>query len=104
MKKEHYTAITEFEVIAPTMDEEKVGDTFKLSNIGEFRSEDGKIMHSLISLIDHPAHYRVSKIIMHGKKYFIPADREKNYAPKHHPDTYKYIVQKDTYNHLTQSK
>ncbi len=94
MKKDRYTAITEFEVIAPTNDLEFIGEKLKLSNFGEFCPDNGLRGYSLLSLLDHPSHYRVSKMTMKGKSYIVPADREKDYAPKFHPETYKYIIAK----------
>lgn len=94
MKKEHYTAITEFEVIAPRNDVEKVGDKITLSGNGYYLSEDNRRQYSLLSLIDHPLHFRVSKIIMQGVTFEIPADREQNYSPKFHPETMKYYLGK----------
>lgn len=90
MRKDIYTAITEFEVIAPTNDMEKVGDKFELTVFGEFSSENGKQIYALIYLLDHPLHYRVNKIVMRGVSYIVPSDREFNYATKHHSVNFKY--------------
>lgn len=92
MKQEHYTTITEFEVIAPTNDIEKVGWLLKLSAFGEYCPDNSLCGYSLLHLLDHPLHYRVSKIMMKGKVYEIPADRKKNYAPAYHPETMKYYL------------
>lgn len=91
-KKDHYTAILEFEVIAPTNDMETVGEILELSNFGEYCPEKSMRGYQLLFLLDHPDHYRINKIIMQGKRYIIPSDREKNWHPKSHPDHYKYIV------------
>jgi hypothetical protein len=89
MKNQHYTTILEFEVIAPTCDIEVVGEKLTLSEFGEYCPDNSLRGYSLLSLLDHPLHYRVSKIVMKGVKYIIPIDREKNYIPKFHPDTMK---------------
>lgn len=80
MKKGNTTLITEFEVIAPTNDMEVVGEKLALSKFGEYCPDNSLRGYSLLSLLDHPDHYRVSKITMKGKSYIIPADRVKNYA------------------------
>ena len=92
MKKENYTAILEFEITNITCGSEKVGEKLSLSEFGEYCPKKGLRGYSLLFLLDHPAHYRVSKIVMKGKNYIIPADRDKNYYPLTHPDLAKYIV------------
>lgn len=90
--KKNYTAITEFEVIAPTNDLETVGEILKLSSFGEYCPDNSMRGYQLLHLLDHPLHYRVSKITMKGKSYIIPADREKNYSPKVWPESMKYYL------------
>ena len=91
MQKRWYTAITEFEVIAPINDIEIVGEKIALSTTGDFTPENNPCRwYSLLHLLDHPLHYHVSKVIMQGRCYVIPVDREKNFSPKFHPDTMKY--------------
>lgn len=92
MKKKHYTAITEFEVIAPTNDMETIGEKLKLSMFGEYCPDNSLRGYSLLHLLDHPLHYRVSKITMQGISYIIPADRKKNYSPLHYPEMVKYYL------------
>lgn len=89
IKDEHYTAITEFEVIAPVCDEESIGDKLTLHE-GTYYSKNFRRSCSLLFLIEHPLHYRASKMIMCGKGYDIPSGRELNYAPSIHPETLKY--------------
>ena len=92
MRKDRYTAIIEFEVIAPTNDMEKVGEKLNLSMFGEFCPDNSLRGYSLLYLIDHPKHYRISKITMQGKTYVIPIDRKQNYAPTFHEEDAKYIL------------
>lgn len=97
MKKEHHTTIAEFEVIAPVHDAETVGEKLKLSAFGEYCPDNSLRGYSLLHLLDHPLHYRVTKIIMQGKTYQIPSDREKNWYPKIHPD-HKRFYKGDCYD------
>lgn len=90
MKKDRYTAITEFEVIAPINDFETIGEKLSLSSFGEYCPDNSMRGYPLLHLLDHPLHYRVSKVTMKGISYVIPLGREQNYAPKFHPDTMKY--------------
>lgn len=91
MKQENLTTIVEFEVIAPTNDLETVGEKIVLSEFGEYCPEGGSLRgYSLLVLLDHSLHYRVSKIMMQGKTYIIPEDRKKNYKTGFHPETMKY--------------
>jgi hypothetical protein len=92
MKKDRYTAILEFEVIAPTNEMETIGEKLKLSAFGEYCPDASMRGYSLLHLLDHPLHYRVSLIEMKGIKYEIPAEREKNYSPSYHPETIKYSL------------
>lgn len=78
MKKDRYTAITEFEVISPTNDIETVGEKLELSMFGEYCPDASLRGYSLLFLLDHPSHYRVSKVIIQGVSYVIPKDREKD--------------------------
>lgn len=94
MKQENHTAITEFEVIAPTNDIEVVGWKLKLSAFGEYCPDNSLCGYSLLHLLDHPKHYRVTKIMMKGKVYNVPADRKQNMAPTYHPETMKYYLGK----------
>lgn len=80
MKKKYYTGIIEFEVIKPTNDMETIGEKLKLSQFGEYCPDNSLRGYGLLHLLDNPLFYRVSKIIMQGRVYIIPADREKNYA------------------------
>lgn len=82
MKKENHTAILEFEVVNPTDELETVGEKLSLSPYGEYCPERSLRGYALLFLLDHPDHYRVSKIIMRGLIYIIPEGREKNYALK----------------------
>lgn len=88
IKKEYTSAILEFEVIWPTNDQDMIGEKLPLSVFGEY----GPRGYTLLYLLDHPAHYRVSRVLMRGIKYEIPIDREKNWRPKQHPELNKYIV------------
>lgn len=90
--KKHETNIIEFTVIAPTNDLERIGEKIELTNFGEYCSDNSLRGYSLLHLLDHPAHYRVSRIMMRGKFYEIPPEREKNFAPSHHPETMKYLI------------
>lgn len=90
MKNENYTAILEFEVIAPTNDVEKVGEVLKLSHFGEYCPDNSMRGYSLLHLLDHPSHYRISKIISKGETFSIPAGRELDYLPRYFPETMKY--------------
>lgn len=92
MKKENYTSVLEFTITNPTNDMERVGERLELSMFGEYCPKKSARGYNLLFLLDHPKHYRVSKIIMKGIKYVIPADRNKNYYPLTHPDLAKYIV------------
>jgi len=92
MKKENHTAIIEFEVIAPTNEIETIGEKLELSQFGEYCPNNSLRGYSLLFLLDHTNHYRVSKIRMKGKNYIIPIDREKNWVVNTHPDKYKYRV------------
>lgn len=72
--------ITEFEVIVPLNDMEKIGDKYSLSaDNGYYISKNKKVSNSLLLMLDHDNHYRVSKIVMNGIQYIIPKDRTKNY-------------------------
>lgn len=88
--------ITEFEIISPTNDAEKAGDKLTLRRSGVFcpvgKPERG---YSLLTLLDHPLHYRVSKLVDQGRSFVIPADRKKNYAPSWHPNKMKYNLVKE---------
>ena len=88
MEKE--TKIIEFEVIAPTNNMEKIGEKLELSDFGEYCPEASLRGYSLLFLLDHTLHYRVSKIMMQGKVYIIPANRKKNYSAERHPEEYKF--------------
>ena len=90
MKKERYTTITEFEVIEPTNDIETIGEKIKLSAFGEYCPDGSLRGYSLLHLLDHQLHYRVSKIIMQGNEYEIPLGREQNWYPKIHPELKKF--------------
>ena len=90
MKKDNETTILEFEVIAPTNDLEKVGETLALSPFGEYCPEGSLRGYNLLFLLDHTMHYRVSKIMMKGKTYEIPAERKKNYVTDMHPNSLKF--------------
>lgn len=82
MKKENYTAIKQFIVIKPTNKYETVGEEIDLSRFGEFCPDKSLRGYTLLFLLDHPDHYRVSKIVMKGITYNIPQDREKNWITK----------------------
>lgn len=90
MKKDAETNIVEFEVIAPTNDLEQIGEKLTLSKFGEFCPENSKRGYNLLFLLDHTMHYRVSKIMMKGKTYIVPADRHKNYVTDMHPNSLKF--------------
>ncbi len=92
MKKKNHTAILEFEVIAPVNELEIVGEKLTLLDNGKYYSPDLKREHNLLTLLDHPLHYRVSKVDMQGINYIIPKDREQNYIPSFHPETMKYYL------------
>lgn len=92
MKKENYTAILEFEVINPTGDGESTGDKYTLNFAGEYANESGTREMDLIFFLDHPAHYKASKIVSKGQTYLIPSDRQLNWMPEIHPDKYKFRV------------
>lgn len=94
MTKKQYTAIKTFMVVNPTSDFEQVGDEITLHETGEYRAKktDALVGYSLLELISHSAHYRISEIIMHGINYVIPADREFNYKPNFHRETKKYYL------------
>lgn len=94
MKKENYTAILEFEVIAPTNEMEYVGEKISLSQFGEYCPENSMRGYSLLFLIDHPNHYRVTKITQRGKTLVLSPDRKQNYAPDFHPETQKFKIEK----------
>jgi hypothetical protein len=94
MKKSSYTAILEFEIIAPTNDLEKVGETLSLSTFGEYCPQKSMRGYNLLYLLDHPKHYRVSSIVMRGTVYIIPKGREQNYVPRFSKDTEKYHLWK----------
>lgn len=104
MKKGLETTIVEFEVIAPTDATEKVGDKLSLSDFGDYYPEDfAKTQYggrNLLFLLDHTLHYRVSKIMMKGKVYIIPADRKKNYITDMHPSSLKFRKIPNRYNVL----
>lgn len=94
MKNDNYTVITEFEVIAPTNELETIGEKLTLSIFGEYCPNQSLRSYRLLFLLDHPLHYRVSKIIDRGQSLVIPIDREKNYQPKLRPETMKYYLVK----------
>jgi hypothetical protein len=52
MKKDRYTAILEFEVIAPTNDMETIGEKLKLSAFGEYCPDASMRGYSLLHLLD----------------------------------------------------
>ena len=83
IREKRTTAITEFEIIAPTNELETIGEKLTLSMFGEYCPKKSLRGYSLLELLDHPAHYRVSKITMKGQLYVIPADREKNWIHKY---------------------
>lgn len=87
---EHIPLVLEFEVIAPTRDSEVIGDIYRLDEDGYYVR--GLYSKSLLFMLDHPAHYRISKIRMQNHSYQIPRDREQNYFPTFHPDFNKYIA------------
>ncbi len=90
MKKDPTTCILEFEVISPTNDLEKVGDKLTLDKFGEYLPANSKRGNNLLFLLDHTMHYRISKIMMRGTTYVIPADRKKNYITDVHPESLKF--------------
>lgn len=92
MKKDNDTGILEFEVIAPTNDLEQIGEKLTLSKFGEYCPDNSLRGYNLLFLLDHTLHYRVSKIMMKGKAYEIPADRKKNYVTDMHPHSLKFRI------------
>ncbi len=101
MKKDYETGIIEFEVIAPTNDLEKIGEKLTIGKMGEYCPDNSLRGYNLLFLLDHTMHYRVSKIMMRGKVYEIPADRKKNHITDVHPDSLKFRKAPNRYNPLT---
>lgn len=91
-KKKDASAILEFIITNPVNEIEKVGEKLALCSDGEYRAGKGPRRYNLIFLLDHPAHYRVSRILMKEIKYCLPADREKNWFPTTHPENLKFVV------------
>lgn len=91
MKKKNDTRILEFTIIAPTCDIETTGEVLKLSPFGEFCPDNSLRAYSLLFLLDHPLHYRISKIAMKGTNFIIPEDREQNYEPLRNRETLKFF-------------
>lgn len=100
MEKENQTTIIEFEVIAPTNDMEKIGKKLELSDFGMYCPDGSLRGYSLLFLLDHTLHYRISKIMMQGKVYEIPVNRPKNYTAESHPDTFKFRKTPNRYDVL----
>jgi len=91
-KQKDASAILEFIVTNPVNDTEKTGEKLELCMDGEYRPRKGPRRYNLIFLLDHPAHYRISRILMREIKYSLPADREKNWFPTTHPEGNKFVV------------
>ena len=91
-KKKDASAILEFIVTNPVGENEKVGEKLALNVDGEYHSGDRKRRYNLIFLLDHPAHYRVSRVLMQEIKYSLPEDRERNWFPTTHPENLKFVV------------
>lgn len=80
-KKDNATLISEFEIMNPAREGEVVGEKMVLNSKGEYSLSNGSTIN-LLFLLDHPAHYRISMVVMNGIQYVIPADREKNWFPR----------------------
>lgn len=91
-KRTNACLISEFEVVNPTNEFESIGLKFTMDVKGRYRVPGRILEYSLLFLLDHPLHYRISKVVMNGIQYVIPVDREKNWFPKTHPETYKFKV------------
>lgn len=91
-KKKDASAILEFIVTNPVDETEKIGEKLSLCLDGEYRPGKGFRRYNLIFLLDHPAHYRVSRILMKEIKYSLPENREKNWFPTTHPENIKFVV------------
>ena len=89
------TFIFQFELISPLCKTDKVGDKYDLIKEGDYECNRLKRKiktYSLLMLLEHPAHFRVSKVCLNGKVYQLGKGRQLNFMPTIHPDTYKYIV------------
>lgn len=71
VKKQYYTAITEFEVINPTNEMESIGEKLYLSSFGEYCPDNSLRGYSLLALLQSPENYRPSKIISRGQEYVL---------------------------------
>jgi hypothetical protein len=71
MKQQHYTAITEFEVIKPTNEIETVGEKLTLSMFGEYCPSNSLRGYSLKHLLSNSKNYKPTKIIQQGKRSFV---------------------------------
>ena len=85
--------ILEFEMIAPLGIPDLVGDKYELKDDGDYECVKNKRdvwSYNLLFLLEHPAHFRFSKVCLSGKVYSVSKGRQLNFMPTIHPDTHKY--------------